>query len=113
MAGAGVTVKDIFAGIQHFQNAPGSLTTFYRLYRQDMDRARAENTEVIASKIINQARNGDDDSPNTWKSREFYMRSVGGWSPKSTEETREVGSEEEETESAVNALLKALGKEVE
>lgn len=113
MAGAGVPVREIFSAIQSYQSAPGSLTTFYKLYRADMDMARANNIEIIGNKVINQAINGDDEHPNTWKSREFYLRSQGGWSPKSTEETREVGSEEEETESAVNALLKALGKDTD
>lgn len=111
MAGAGVPVKDILAAIQSYQSAPASLNAFYRLYREDMDKARARNTEIIGNKVINQAINGDDESPNTWKSREFYLRSQGGWSPKSTEETREVGTEEEEIESAVSALMKALGKD--
>lgn len=111
MAGAGVPVKDIFAAIQSYQDAPGSLSTYYKLYRTDMDAARAANSEVIGSKVIEQAKHGDDESPNTWKAREFYLRSHGGWSPKTTEETREVGSEEEETETAVAALLKALGKD--
>ena len=113
MAEVGVSVKDIFAGIQDLQHAPGSLTTFYKLYRMDMDNARAKTSEIIGSKVVKQAVDGDEESPNTWKSRELYLRSHAGWSPKTTEETREVGTEEEETESAVNALLKALGKHTE
>lgn len=113
MAGAGVPVKDILAAIQKYQQAPGSLTTFYKLYRTDMDEARGKNSELIGSKVVNQAINGDDESPNTWKAREFYLRSHGGWSPKTTEQVQEIGSDEEETESAVAALMKALGKDTD
>ena len=108
-----VGVKDIFAAIQSYQHAPGSLTTFYKLYRNDLDSARIDKVAPIGNKVYKQALTGDDESPNTWKARELILRSQAGWSPKTTEETREVGTEEEETDSAVNALLKALGKEVE
>jgi hypothetical protein len=38
------------------------------------------------------------------------MDRVGGWAKKEVLETREIGSEEEENESAVEALMAALGK---
>lgn len=110
MTRAGVPVRSIFAEIQRFQSAPGSLTTFYRLYRLDMEMARGATVEAVGNKVINQALNGDEDSGNTWKAREFYLRTQGGWTPKETIETREIGSEDDEAESAIDALLKALGK---
>lgn len=113
MTRGGVPVKSIFAAIQHMQDAPGSLTTFYKYYRVDMEAARAATTEVIGNRVVDQAIHGDPDAPITWKSQELYLRSHGDWSPKTTEESREVGTEEEEAESAVNALLKALGKHTE
>lgn len=113
MTRAGVTIKGIFAAIQHMQYAPGSINTFNKYYRMDREAALAATTEVVGNKVVDQAINGDDDAPNTWKARELYLRSHGDWSPKTKEEISEVGSEEEETESAINALMKALGKDTE
>lgn len=110
---AGVPVKDIFQGIQHMAWAPASMTTFYKKYKQDIYSTRADITEKIGGRVIDQALNGDVDNPVTWKSQELYLRSHGGWSPKSTEQTQEVGTEEEEAESAVNSLMKLLGKDTE
>ena len=110
---AGVPVTSIFGTIQNFQDAPASLTTFYKLYRTDMESVRADTTEKIANKVIATALEGSEDSPHTHKSRELYLDRVGGWSKKETIETREVGSEEEENEGAVNALLTALGKDTD
>ncbi|NRA48351.1 MAG: hypothetical protein HRU12_04400, partial [Phaeodactylibacter sp.] len=33
----GVSVRQIFASVLHMKNAPQSYTTFYKLYREDMD----------------------------------------------------------------------------
>jgi|DEB0MinimDraft_12_1074336.scaffolds.fasta_scaffold132727_1 hypothetical protein len=107
----GVPVRTIFATVQTYQNAPKSMRDFYKYYRLDMERAVALTAEEIGGKVVNQAINGDDEAPNTWKAREFYLRTQADWSPKTIEETREIGTDEEEAESAVNALLKALGKD--
>ena len=113
MKAAGVPVRSIFSEIQPYQNAPKSMREFYKYYRSDMERAVAVTTEAIGGSVVDQAKNGDPDAPNTWKAREFYLRTQSGWTPKTIEETREIGSDEEEEESAVNALLKALGKDIE
>ena len=110
---AGVPVRTIFASIQQYQDAPGSYSTFYKLYRADMELARGATIEAVGNKVVDQALNGDPEAGNTWKAREFYLRTQGGWTPKETIETREVGSDEEEDESAINALMKALGKDVD
>lgn len=110
---AGVPVRTIFASIQQYQSAPGSYSTFYKLYREDMELARGATIEAVGNKVVDQALNGDPEAGNTWKAREFYLRTQGGWSPKETIETREVGSDEEEDESAINALMKALGKDAD
>jgi len=110
---AGVPIKDIFQGIQHMAWSPASMTTFYKKYGKDIYSTRADITEKIGGRVVDQAMNGDPDNPVTWKSQELYLRSHGGWSPKSTEQTQEVGTEEEEAESAVNSLMKLLGKDTE
>lgn len=91
---AGVSRTAIFAYIQTYQNAPRSMTTFYKLYRQDMDSVHADTVEQIGGKVIEQAKNGD------WKSQELYLKTKGGW--KTSEEERE---EEKDKESGAVAKL--------
>lgn len=100
---SGLNVKQIFGSIQSFQNAPASMTTFYKLYRQDMDEERAKIVGQVGKKVIDQALAGD------YKSQEFFLRSRGDWSPQSTETVVEADSTDEDV-SAINSLLAALGK---
>jgi len=86
------------------------LSTYYKLYRTAMEEARAESVSAVGNKVLNAALHGDEDSGNTFKSRELYLRTQGNWSPKETLQTQEVGTDEEENRSAVEALLTALGK---
>jgi hypothetical protein len=109
----GVPVDATFAAIQKYQDAPGSLTTYYKIYRHVMEEARSEAIGAVGNKVLNAALNGDEDSGTTFKYRELYLRTQGNWSPKETVQTREVGTDAEEEESAVHALMKALGKEVD
>lgn len=104
MTQAGVSVRDIFGAIQTYQDAPKSMTTFYRLYRQDMDNAKGEVVEKIGNKIVQQALEGD------FKSQELYLRSKGGWSPSETQKHGDEESEMEEAESALEALERLLGR---
>lgn len=110
LSAGGVTVKDIFADIQSYASAPGSYTTFYKLYRSDLYGPKIEITRKIGNKVANQALEGDPESPSTFKSQELWLRTQGGWTPKETVETREIGTEEEEAQGAVEALMKSLGK---
>ena len=103
----GVAVTQIFKSVLHMKNAPQSLTTFYKLYRQDMDEVKFEIDQKVGKTVIDQALKGD------FKSQELYLRSRAGWSPSSHVKEQEVGTEEEENEGAVNALMAALGKETD
>lgn len=100
---SGLNVKQIFGSIQSMQFAPGSMTTFYKLYRQDMDEERASIVGKVGKKVIDQALEGD------YKSQEFFLRSRGDWSPQSTETHVEADSADEDI-SAIDSLLAALGK---
>lgn len=111
LSAGGVVVRDIFSDIQRFQSAPRSYTTFYKLYRDDLHAPKVEITRQIGNRLANQALEGDIKEPATYKSQELWLRTQGGWTPKETVETREVGTDEEEAESAVDALMKALGKD--
>lgn len=99
---SGVTRTAIFDSIQSFQNAPRSMKTFYKLYRQDMDEVHAENVRQIGGKVVEQAKEGD------FKSQEFYLRSKGGWSPQHTEVIVE---DDKEDTSALDKLMTLLGKQ--
>ena len=103
----GVAVTQIFKSILHMKNAPQSYTTFYKLYREDMDEVKFEIDQKVGKTVIDQALEGD------FKSQELYLRSRANWSPSSHVQEQEVGNEEEENEGAVNALMVALGKDTD
>lgn len=100
---SGLSVKMIFESIQSHQYAPKSLTTFYKLYGEDMAEARAEIVGKVGKKVIDQAVAGD------FKSQELYLRSRGDWSPQHTE-VQVTEESTDEAVSAVNQLMAALGK---
>ena len=102
-AAAGVPVVEIFASIQDYQNAPGSIQTFYKYYKEDLDAARGEVTEALGSKVIQQAKNGD------FKSQELWLTTKGGWSKQNTNTTVDIPAGEDEANSALENLLSKLG----
>lgn len=102
-AAAGVPVVEIFASIQNYQNAPGSIQTFYKYYKEDLDAARGEVTEALGSKVIQQAKDGD------FKSQELWLTTKGGWSKQNTNTTVDVPAGEDEANSALENLLSKLG----
>lgn len=104
-AAAGVPVTEIFASIQNYQNSPGSLTTFYKYYREDIEAARGEITEIIGSKVVDQAKKGD------YKSQELWLTTKGGWSKQNTNTNVEVPVGEEESNAALDILMSKLGIE--
>ncbi len=108
-----VTEKEIISMIQKYADAPATRATFMKYYGDDWYGARSKVTKSIGSRVVQQALEGDPTEPATFKSQEFYLRTKGSWTPKTIEETREVGTEEEEAESAVDALMSLLGKNKE
>lgn len=99
----GVSVQQIFKSVLHMKNAPQSYTTFYKLYREDMDDVKFSLDAKVGKTVIDQALEGD------FKAAEFYLRSRAGWSPSSHVQQEEVGAEDEETEGVVNRLTGLLG----
>jgi len=99
----GVSVQQIFKSVLHMKNAPQSYTTFYKLYREDMDEVKFTLDAKVGKTVIDQALEGD------FKSQELYLRSRAGWSPSSHVQEQEVGAEDEETEGVVNRLTGLLG----
>lgn len=102
----GVSVKDIIASIQKYQNAPSSTATFYKLYGELIAETKAEIVGAIGSVVVQQALDGD------FKSQEFYLRSKGGWSPNSTLNEVEQTEDPDVDTSAIDSLMSLLGKNV-
>jgi hypothetical protein len=67
----GVSVRDIMGSIQKYQNAPNSLTTFYKLYGQDISEEKADIVGKVGNVVINAALSGD------FKAAELFLRSKG------------------------------------
>jgi hypothetical protein len=100
----GVSVKDIMASIQKYQNAPSSSATFYKLYGNDIAETRADIVGQVGAVVVQQALDGD------FKAAELFLRSKGGWSPTQTNiEVEADGSPDEDT-SAIDSLMTLLGK---
>ena len=70
-----------------------------------MNEVKFEIDAKVGSTVIEQALSGD------FKSQELYLRSRAGWSPSAHVQEQEVGTEEEENEGAVAALMGLLGKD--
>jgi hypothetical protein len=100
----GVSVKDIMASIQKYQNAPSSTATFYKLYGQDIADTKAEIVGAVGSVVIQQALDGD------FKAAELFLRSKGGWSPTQTINETELTDDPDTDESAIDSLMTLLGK---
>lgn len=101
---SGVSVKDILASIQKYQNAPSSTATFYKLYGQDIADTKSSIVGQIGSVVIQQALEGD------FKSQELFLRSKGDWSPTQTNIELEADSNPDEDVSAIDSLMTLLGK---
>ena len=101
----GVSIKDILASIQSYQNAPHSRTTFYKLYGNDIAEVTFDTVSKVGSKVVQQALDGD------FKSQELYLRSKGGWSPNSTVSVDDIDSPAEAETSAIDDLMTLLGKQ--
>ena len=101
---AGVTIKDIMAGIAKWQDAPRTAKTLYKWYGDDIADARNSVIEAVGSRVIEQAMDG------CIRSQDLYLRSKGGWSPNQTVETKD--AEDLDTdESVIQELMTLLGKD--
>ena len=99
----GVSMREMFASMAHFQDAPKSYQTLYKHYGDLIYSLRADLNAEIGKTVIDQARAGD------FKSQELFLRSKAGWSPKETVETADA-IDEDTDESAIDLLMTLLGK---
>ena len=99
----GVAVADILAGIQKYQDAPSSLTTFYRLYGGDIADVKLKTSGEVGQVVVQKALDGD------LKAAELFLRSKGGWSPTHTVNEVEREIDPDLDESAASTLMSLLG----
>jgi hypothetical protein len=91
----------IFDTVKEMKNGPGSLTTFYKLYRKDLVAARAALHEGVGNLIVQKALGGDV------KLLELLAKTKLGWSEKLIVEEQDPNSLDENT-SAIDDLLAKL-----
>jgi len=99
----GVTIRVIFDSICGMRNSPGSMQTFYKLYKKDIEEARFEYQNWLGEKATDRIKEGSD------KILELALRSKAGWNPQETIVVASPDDEREET-SALDDLMAALGK---
>ena len=103
----GVSVKDIVGEVKaKFNDAPQSLNTFYKYYKEDLDAARAEINGMVGSMVLKRAM--EEGEFGHFPSQELFLRSKAGWSPTSTNIEVEQDSADEDL-SAIDALAEFLG----
>lgn len=103
----GVTIKDMLAGMQKYQNAPKHASTLYKLYGNVIAEEKADLNQKVGSKVIDQALAGD------FKSQELFLRSKAGWSPTHTVNEVDQNNDPDTDLSAMDSLLELLGKKDE
>ena len=104
-----VTKKDTFHSMQHLQDAPKSMTTFYKHYGSLWIKEHTEIMSQIGAKVYDQALNGDPKDGVTFKSQELALRAKGGWSPQNTVNEVEQEIDPELDIAAADQLRNLLG----
>ena len=101
MVEAGVSVSVIYESLKDLPQAPRSYTTFYKLYRGDIVTARARLHQVVGSKIVEKAKDGD------MQALTLIAKTKMGWNEKLVVEVEDPGALNEDT-SAIDDLIAAL-----
>lgn len=99
----GVGVRVIFDSIQELPNAPGSYSTFYKLYGQAMAEERAEFHDYLGQKARERIEDGSD------KILELALRSKAGWNPSVVTEEKD-SDDPDENSDPIAVLMEKLGK---
>ena len=109
----GVTRLDTLRSIQHLQDAPSSMTTFYKHYGKLWD---AEHTDImsrIGARVYDMAINGDIKDASTFKAAELTLRAKAAWSPQNTVNEVEQEIDPELDVSAAEQIMSLLGHELD
>tara|TARA_R110000744_G_scaffold2814_8_gene11218 strand:+ start:382 stop:795 length:414 start_codon:yes stop_codon:yes gene_type:complete len=105
----GVSKRDTLASMQHLQDAPSSMTTFYKHYGKLWHEEHTGIMSLIGSRVYDQAINGDAKDSATYKSQELALRAKAGWSPQNTVNEVEQETDPELDVSAADQLMNLLG----
>lgn len=102
MVASGVSIAVIFDTVKEMKNGPGSLATFYKLYRKDIISARAALHEGVGSAIVQKALVDKD-----MKALELLAKTKLGWNEKVILEEADPNRLDENT-TAIDDLLAKL-----
>ena len=103
----GATITSIAeSAAAKFESAPTSARTFARVYEKDIRDARAELEDDIGEMVIHRAKESD-------KILELLARSRGNFNPTDKVAVAQADMEDLDEDSAVNDLLRMLGKDVD
>jgi hypothetical protein len=102
MVASGVPISIVFDTTKEMKDGPGSLSTFYKLYRKDIVSARAALHEGVGSIIMQKALVDKD-----MKALELVAKTKLGWNEKVILEEADPNGVDEYT-SAIDDLLAKL-----
>jgi hypothetical protein len=105
----GVSKRETLASMQHLQDAPSSMTTFYKHYGKLWHEEHTDIMSQIGSRVYDQAINGDVKDSATYKSQELALRAKAGWSPQNTVNEVDQEIDPELDVSAADQLMNLLG----
>jgi hypothetical protein len=105
----GVSKRETLASMQHLQDAPSSMTTFYKHYGKLWHEEHTDIMSQIGSRVYDQAINGDVKDSATYKSQELALRAKAGWSPQNTVNEVDQETDPELDVSAADQLMNLLG----
>lgn len=99
----GHSARSVYLANLHLAAMPASETSFYRVYRDDIEQAKFEYNERLLNLAHNRMEEGSD------KLIELALRSKLGWNP--TTKVQEVDAEDtDEHSDPVSILMEKLGK---
>ena len=105
----GVSKRETLASMQHLQDAPSSMTTFYKHYGKLWHEEHTDIMSQIGSRVYDQAINGDVKDSATYKSQELALRAKAAWSPQNTVNEVDQEIDPELDVSAADQLMNLLG----
>lgn len=103
----GATITSIVEGANaKYQAVPSSYRSFVRLYKADIEEARCDYKDIIGQMVNERAKESD-------KILELLARSRGDFNPTEKIAVAEADMDDMDEDSAVNDLMRLLGKDTD
>lgn len=102
----GASLKQILDRIAHYQEAPHSTATLYKIYGESIAEERGDFEDFVGTAVRQKIQEGDS------KIIEFTARSKLGWNPSVRVEDVS-DSEDEDDKDAISRLASLLGRDQE